>query len=455
MDGIAEVVELLVSDLVTNAVLHAGTPVTLRLLWDSPSCASRSATARPRRREGATTTPTPRPAAGWSSSTSSPTTDTERVPERLLEFAAAARPVRQVQRPGDGRGEAATARGEAEMDVVYRISVSAGAAAVVLGEMWEATDEFCRQGHLLALETPPELVCSAAGPRSIRHPGGGRRPGAVARVRRSTHELSGTVVGGTLQSPAVASSASSWRGQLCSFRTRPARCAVGGEVHAMVIAGAGLFMRFGGTVALRDVDVVVSAGEAVSVVGRSGSGKSTLLHCLAGLVVPTAGTVTAGGVRLSDLDAEALARHRRRSFGFVFQSGLLLADLPAVENVALPLLLDGVDRRVAVERARGALAEFDIADLADRLPGAVSGGEAQRIAVARALVADPEVVFADEPTGALDSENADQVADALFNAVRQRHGALLLVTHDHQLAARADRIVVLSDGAVIDGPAAA
>jgi putative ABC transport system ATP-binding protein len=210
-------------------------------------------------------------------------------------------------------------------------------------------------------------------------------------------------------------------------------------------------MRFGDTVGLRDVPLQVDAGESVAVVGPSGAGKSTLLHCLAGLVQPTSGTVVAGGERLDRLDAEALARHRRRVFGFVFQAGLLVADLSLEENVALPLMLDGVARRLALRRAAAGLAEVGIQRLASRLPGEVSGGEAQRATIARALVARPRIVFADEPTGSLDSVNAELVLGLLLAAVRDHGAALLLVTHDQAMAGRLDRVVQLRDGRLTGG----
>lgn len=215
------------------------------------------------------------------------------------------------------------------------------------------------------------------------------------------------------------------------------------------LVASDLWMRFGQTAALRGVALQVDTGEFVAVVGPSGSGKSTLLHCLAGLVPPTSGTVEAGGERLDRLDAEALARHRRRRFGFVFQTGLLVTDLSLQENVALPLMLDGIPRRLALRRAATALEDIGVGRLAPRLPGEVSGGEAQRATIARALVAEPAVVFADEPTGSLDSANADLAVELLLAGVRERGAALLLVTHDLVLADRADRVVSLRDGVIV------
>lgn len=220
------------------------------------------------------------------------------------------------------------------------------------------------------------------------------------------------------------------------------------DAGAVAVRAEGLVMEYGSAAALRGVGLAVAAGEAVAVVGPSGSGKSTLLHCLAGLVRPTRGTVEAAGTDLGSLGPEALARHRRQYFGFVFQSGLLVADLPLVENVALPLLLDGVARSEALERARRGLEELGVGDLARRRPGQVSGGEAQRVAVARALVNGPAVVFADEPTGALDSANARHVVDVVLAGVGRTGSALVLVTHDMDVARRLDRIVPLRDGVI-------
>lgn len=212
----------------------------------------------------------------------------------------------------------------------------------------------------------------------------------------------------------------------------------------------GLTRSFGPTVALRGADLVVDRGELVAVMGPSGSGKSTLLHCLAGILPPDDGEVVFDGIRVDRLDERARTELRRRRFGFVFQFGQLVPELPAVENVALPLLLERRARAEALAIAQGWLDRLGIGDLAGRRPGALSGGEAQRVALARALVGEPDVVFADEPTGALDSLAGERVMDLLVDAARAHGTTVVLVTHDPRVAAYADREVVVRDGVVLD-----
>ncbi|MBA4170483.1 MAG: ABC transporter ATP-binding protein, partial [Chloroflexi bacterium] len=187
----------------------------------------------------------------------------------------------------------------------------------------------------------------------------------------------------------------------------------------IILGAEGLVKRFGQTDALRGIDLAVERGEILAILGPSGSGKSTLLHCLAGILPADGGSVTYDGRRIDQLTEAERSALRRSAFGFVFQFGQLLPELPALENVSLPLLLDGVGRREANERSRDALASFGVAALAGVLPGAMSGGEAQRVAVARALVARPRVVFADEPTGSLDSHNGERVMERFTDLVRE------------------------------------
>jgi ABC-type lipoprotein export system ATPase subunit len=197
---------------------------------------------------------------------------------------------------------------------------------------------------------------------------------------------------------------------------------------------------------LRGADLDVPAGELVAVVGRSGSGKSTLLHVAGGLVTPEAGEVAVGDRLLSSLSANERATLRRRTIGFVFQFFHLLPHLTVRDNVALPLLLDGVRTGEARGRADAVLASVDLADRAAHLPSELSGGQLQRSAIARALVTEPQVVLADEPTGNLDATTAGEVLDLLVSQVRERDVALVLVTHDAAAAARADRTLHLIDG---------
>jgi putative ABC transport system ATP-binding protein len=209
-----------------------------------------------------------------------------------------------------------------------------------------------------------------------------------------------------------------------------------------------LHLSFGATRALAGAGVEVRPGEVLALLGASGSGKSTLLHCLAGILVPDAGEVLYRGQRLDDQTDAVRSSLRRSDFGFVFQFGSLVPELTALENVALPLQLAGRKRRDASALALQWLERLEVGDVADKLPGEVSGGQAQRVAVARALVAGPRVVFADEPTGALDSLNGELVMELLLGAAREQGSSVVLVTHEPRVAAYADREVVLRDGAV-------
>ena len=201
--------------------------------------------------------------------------------------------------------------------------------------------------------------------------------------------------------------------------------------------------------ALRNVDLSVEAGALVAVMGPSGSGKSTLLTIAGSLEIPTSGDVLVDGTSLSSMSRNDRARIRRRSIGYVFQDFNLLAGLTAVENVALPMELDGVGARKARVAGMAALEELGISDRASRFPDELSGGERQRVAIARAVVGDRHLLLADEPSGALDSVNAEAVI-RLVRAACQRGVAGVIVTHDAQLASWADRVVFLRDGRVVD-----
>ena len=213
-----------------------------------------------------------------------------------------------------------------------------------------------------------------------------------------------------------------------------------------VIAGEDLTKRFGATVALDGLSVAVGRGEVVALLGPSGSGKSTLLLCLAGVLQPDSGTVFYQDRPIKDLGDSALTRLRRREFGFVFQFGQLVPDLTAVENVALPLRLDGHSRRPAETKALELLGRLGVEDRARLRVGEMSGGQSQRVAIARALISEPTVIFADEPTGSLDSLNGELVMELLLMAARERSAAVVLVTHEARIAAYADREVVIRDG---------
>ncbi|MEV3931087.1 MULTISPECIES: ABC transporter ATP-binding protein [unclassified Streptomyces] len=203
---------------------------------------------------------------------------------------------------------------------------------------------------------------------------------------------------------------------------------------------------YGSTPALDGASFSVHPGEVVAVMGPSGSGKSTLLHCLAGIVTPDSGTVTYAGRELSAMSDAGRSALRRSDFGFVFQFGQLVPELTCVENVALPLRLDGVRRRAAERTALEWMERLEVEDVAAQRPGEVSGGQGQRVAVARALVASPKVVFADEPTGALDSLNGERVMELLTESARTAGTAVVLVTHEARVAAYSDREVVVRDG---------
>jgi lipoprotein-releasing system ATP-binding protein len=201
---------------------------------------------------------------------------------------------------------------------------------------------------------------------------------------------------------------------------------------------------------LHHVDLTVMAGECVAIVGRSGSGKSTMLYVAAGLTTPSAGEVLVGGRSLAGLSGTARASLRRRTVGVVFQFFHLLAHLPVVDNVAFPLVLDGSTKATARAHADEILAAIGIGHLRDRRPADLSGGEMQRVAIARALVSEPQVVLADEPTGNLDAASSEPVLDLLVDQTRERGAALVLVTHDDAVAARADRTLRLEDGKLVD-----
>jgi putative ABC transport system ATP-binding protein len=201
--------------------------------------------------------------------------------------------------------------------------------------------------------------------------------------------------------------------------------------------------------ALSDVDLSVERGELVAIMGPSGSGKSTLLTIAGSLEQPSSGQVLVDGVELSSVSRSEQAKMRRRSIGYVFQDFNLLPGLTAVENVSLPLELDGVRAKAARDAGLSALDGLDVADRADRYPDELSGGERQRVAIARAIVGDRGLLLADEPTGALDSLNGEAVM-RLLRAAAHRGVAGVVVTHEAQLASWADRVVFLRDGRVVD-----
>ncbi|MFD7263930.1 ABC transporter ATP-binding protein [Streptomyces sp. NPDC059874] len=213
-----------------------------------------------------------------------------------------------------------------------------------------------------------------------------------------------------------------------------------------LLAATELSKAYGTTKALDGAEFSIHAGEVVAVMGPSGSGKSTLLHCLAGIVTPDSGSVTYGGRELATMNDAERSALRRSEFGFVFQFGQLVPELTCVENVALPLRLAGVKRKQAEATALEWMERLQVEDTGSKRPGEVSGGQGQRVAVARALVTRPRVVFADEPTGALDSLNGELVMQLLTEAARSANAAVVLVTHETRVAAYSDREIVVRDG---------
>jgi putative ABC transport system ATP-binding protein len=216
----------------------------------------------------------------------------------------------------------------------------------------------------------------------------------------------------------------------------------------VIIDARAVTKSFGQTPALRGATLSVQQGEILAVMGPSGSGKSTLLHCLGGVLVPEAGEVWFAGKRLDTRTEAERSELRRDRFGFVFQFGQLVPELTAEENIALPLLLSGHRRAAALAEARPWFARLGLDGLGRRRSGELSGGQAQRVALARGLVARPAVLFADEPTGSLDSVTGEHVMDLLSAAARELGTTVILVTHEARVAAYADREVIVSDGEV-------
>lgn len=215
------------------------------------------------------------------------------------------------------------------------------------------------------------------------------------------------------------------------------------------VEACGLELSYGQTPALRGTDLRIEAGETVALMGPSGSGKSTLLHCVAGILLPDAGTLQVLDTDLAARGGSARSRFRLEQLGLIFQLGELVSELTPQENVMLPLQLLGRSRLAARAEAVAMLDRLGVADVAGRRAGEVSGGQAQRAAVARALAPRPRLVLADEPTGSLDTVAADAVMAALVETSRDLGSTLLVVTHDHRVAAYLDRHVAITDGRVL------
>ena len=224
--------------------------------------------------------------------------------------------------------------------------------------------------------------------------------------------------------------------------------------HPPVLLAQNLCRSFGSTTALNRVNLEISLGESLAIMGPSGSGKSTLLHALAGIELPDSGSLMLNlpgqqPVDIQELGDKARTKLRRQSFGFVFQSGLLIPELTAEENVAMALMINGTPRAAAIDQAGQALVALGLAGMEQRRIGQLSGGQMQRVAIARAQVTGAMVVFADEPTGALDSATGTEVLETLLECTVGQGKSLVMVTHDPSVAAQCDRVVKLHDGQLI------
>ncbi len=217
-----------------------------------------------------------------------------------------------------------------------------------------------------------------------------------------------------------------------------------------IIEAKGLTKTFNNkTKALRGADFRVKKGEAVAVMGPSGSGKSTLLHCMAGILKADQGSVMFNGQDVVKMTDKQRNKLRRDKFGFVFQFSQLVPELTAWDNVALPLIIQGKSKKQAYQQAKKWLKKVEAEELAEKLPGQLSGGQAQRIAIARAMVSEPEILFADEPTGSLDSLASEKIMTLFIETVKQTGATLIVITHEPNIAAYADREITVRDGIVV------
>jgi len=211
-----------------------------------------------------------------------------------------------------------------------------------------------------------------------------------------------------------------------------------------------LFKSYGPLAVVRDVSMSVSEGEMVAIIGPSGAGKSTLLHLLGALDKPDKGSVQINNTSVFDMPARKQARFRNQQLGFVFQSHHLLPEFTAIENVAMPLWINGVGRKAAMNSARAMLEKVGLQDRLDNKPSQLSGGEQQRVAIARALVNKPAILMADEPTGNLDTANADSIHNLFLSLRKELKQTIILITHNEILAARTDRTLVMRDGVIVE-----
>jgi len=220
-------------------------------------------------------------------------------------------------------------------------------------------------------------------------------------------------------------------------------------VDEVIISAKDIKKAYGKTHALRGASLRVKKGEVLAIMGPSGSGKSTLLHSLAAIISVDSGEIRLNGKRIDKLPDDKRSILRRTMFGFVFQFGQLVPELTVEDNVALPLLLNKKDKKEVYKKAKRWIAEVGLSGKENNLPGELSGGQAQRIAIARAMVVEPQILFADEPTGSLDTFNSEKVMELFIKTVKEHGTTVIMVTHEPSIAAYADREIVVRDGKIV------